>query len=290
MATLPDGGVAITCLAWSPDGALLAGGAQTGDVLLWDGQGSLVQILPGADPVFSLAWSPDGNVLATGAIHFPAPAPSGLVPLPGVVRLWGRDGTLERTLATESTGGKFLNLGWSADASMLAAGASDYVVWRRDGTRLGVPRTGGTPAWAMAWSPDGRSLALGDENGVLEIVTPEGTTSAARSFAGGVDLVTYSPDGTALAIGHGSTVSVVSASDPRTSLWSVATISSYAAWSVDGSLLVSTADGLSSIGAGGALTLTLAACPGQLTAFLGDGAIVVAATGTGWLCGWRPGP
>jgi WD40 repeat protein len=290
LATLADGGAAVTCLAWSPDGSLLAGASRAGDVRLWERHGQLVRILHGTDPVFSLAWSPDGAVLATGAIHFPAPTATGLAPLPGVIRLWGRDGSLNRTLGTESTGGKFLNLAWSPDGSMLAAGASDYKVWRADGTQVGVPRTGGTPAWAMAWSPDGSALAMGDESGGLQIVAPDGTAQSLSFFDGDVMAVSYSPDGASLAVGHDSRVSVVKATDGRTVLWSVAAVAAYTIWSIDGrKLLISAAEGLALVGAGGAPSSTLTGCPGDVSAFSWDGAVVVAATDTGWLCGW-PSP
>ena len=258
--------------------------------MLWDRHGQLVRILHGTDPVFSLAWSPDGAVLATGAIHFPAPTATGLAPLPGVVRLWGRDGSLNRTLGTESTGGKFLNLAWSPDGSMLAAGAGDYNVWRADGTQVGVLRTGGTPAWAMAWSPDGRALAIGDESGILQIVAPDGTTRSVSAFEGDVNAVSYSPDGASLAVGHGSIVSVVKATDGRTALWSVAAVAAYTIWSIDGrKLLISAADGLTLVGAGGAPSSTLTGCPGDVSAFSWGGAAVVAVTDAGWLCSW-PSP
>jgi WD40 repeat protein len=288
LAILTDGGAAVSCLAWSPDSLLLAGASRAGDVRLWDPKGRLVRTLPGTDPVFSLAWSPDGEVLATGAIHFPAPTATGLVPLPGVIRLWSPGGSLNRTLGTESTGGKFLNLAWSPDGSMLAAGASDYKVWRADGRQVGVPRTGGTPAWAMAWSPDGRALAIGDESGVLQIVAPDGTTRSQSSFEGDVNAVSYAPDGASLAVGHNSMVSVVRASDGRTALWSVAAVAAYTIWSIGGrELLISAGGGLTLVGVGGAPSSTLTGCPGNVSAFSWDGAVVVAATDTGRLCSWR---
>ena len=290
VATLSDGAAA-TCLAWSPDGSLLAGSYRAGDVRLWDRTGQLVRTLHGADPIFSLAWSPDGKVLATGGVHFPAPTAAGAPPIPGVVRLWSREGNLDRTLGTQMTGGKFLNLAWSPDGSMLAAGAVDYTVWRADGIQVGVPRTGGSPAWAMAWSPDGRTLAIGDENGILQIGAPDGTTQSYSTFTGGVDAVRYSPDGVSLAVGHGSNVSVVNAADGRTILWSTAALAAYALWSADGrEVLISAADGLALVGPGGTPAATLSGCPGVVRAFSWDGAVVVAATDSGWLCGWLVTP
>jgi WD40 repeat protein len=290
VAPLPDGGAAVACLAWSPDGSILAGASRAGEVRLWDRHGHLIRILSGTDPIFSLAWSPDGVVLATGAIHFPAPTATGAAPLPGVIRLWGRDGSLNRTLGTQFTGGKFLNLAWSPDGSMLAAGAGDYKVWRADGTEVGVPRTTGAPAWAMDWSPDSRALAIGDESGILQIVQPDGTTRALSSFDSDVNALSYSPDGTSLAVGHGSLVSVVKATDGRTALWSVGAVAAYTIWSVEGrELLISAAGGLALVGAGGAASSTLSGCPGAISAFSWGGSAVVATTDAGWLCSW-PAP
>jgi hypothetical protein len=52
-------------------------------------------------------------------------------------------------------------------------------------------------------------------------------------------------------------------------------------------LLISEGGGLSLVGVGGAPSSTLTGCPGNVSAFSWDGAVVVAATDTGWLCSWR---
>jgi WD40 repeat protein len=61
---------AMVSLAWSPDGARVAGGQNDGDVLIWQEAGSkLIHTLkePGGPPdVTALAWSPNGQVLAAG--------------------------------------------------------------------------------------------------------------------------------------------------------------------------------------------------------------------------------
>jgi WD40 repeat protein len=142
----------------------------------------------------------------------------------------------------------------------------------------------------MAWSPDSRVLALGDESGGLQIVEPGGTTMSRSSFDGDVNAVSYSPDGASLAVGHDSMVSVVKATDGRTALWSVAAVAAHTIWSIDGrKLLISAADGLTLVGAGGSPPSTLTGCSGNVSAFSWDGAVVVAATDAGWLCSW-PSP
>jgi WD40 repeat protein len=58
-----------TGLAYSPDGAILAGGGLDGTVWLWDGRsGALLQTLTGHENmVVGLAFAPDGSRLATAS-------------------------------------------------------------------------------------------------------------------------------------------------------------------------------------------------------------------------------
>jgi WD40 repeat protein len=293
VATLVGHRAPVTCLAWSPDGQLVASGSRDGSVRLWDRSGRLVRTLAGNDPVVSLAWSPDGAILAVGAIHFPGPSATGLATLPGVVSLWRPDGNLLHTLGTQLTGGKFLNLAWSPDGSLLAAGASDYHTWRADGQQVGVPRLGGTPAWAMAWSPNSRSIAIGDESGGLDVVAPDGTVSAHASFASDVNALRFSPDGAWLAVGQKGLVSFVRPADPGSFVWSATVTDQGAAvWSPDGrTVIVATTDGLSMFSAQGSPVAIFTGCPGTPTAFGWTGSVIAATTDQGRVCAWlAPSP
>ncbi len=59
----------VTCLAWSPDGKLLAGGSQYSDLILWDGAAGRLVRRPASPPssLSCLAFSPDGSTLVGGS-------------------------------------------------------------------------------------------------------------------------------------------------------------------------------------------------------------------------------
>ncbi len=282
------GSAPTTCLAWSPDGAILAAGGRDGRVRLWDRAGRLLHTLAGPDPVLGLAWSPDGQVLAVATVR--VAGVTGPVVLPGTVRLWRADGTLQRTLATQlGTGGKFLDVAWSPDGSLIAAGAVDYYVWRADGMPAGTLRAGSPPAWAMAWSPDGTTIAIGDENGELDIVTPSGAAVASRSLAGDVNALSYSPDGAWLAIGQSARVSLVRPADISHVVWfTTPADEGSAVWSPDGrSVAIGATDGIAAYTADGVPEAMLAGCRGTPSAFSWSASLVAAVTDQGRLCAWH---
>jgi WD40 repeat protein len=183
----------VTDLGWSPDGKTLASSSVDGTIRLWNRDGTLRQALNGkVGRVFALAWSPDGQVLATGSIvTFTNPT----------VQLWNPAGQILKTLSTSFSGGKFYNLAWSPDGRYLLGGATDYKLWRADGEQVFWLQACShcTPAWAVAWSPDSRLWAVGDESGYVDIYSITGAKIANLQDSGGVNSLAWSPDGTLLA-------------------------------------------------------------------------------------------
>jgi WD40 repeat protein/predicted Ser/Thr protein kinase len=146
-------GGSINGVAWSSDGTALASASADGTARVWDvAAGRLRQTLRGHDgPVEAVAWSPDGTRLATGGRDL-------------TVRLWQADsGKPLATLTGHTT--PIMTLSWSADGKLASGGEGHgAIVWDLDSGKPLYPTLlpEGTNWPRPAWSPDGRTLAVGD--------------------------------------------------------------------------------------------------------------------------------
>jgi WD40 repeat protein len=189
----------VTCVAYRPDGGLLATGSYDRTVRLWDlTTRQPVRTLEGhAQAVWGLAWSPDGKRLASAAGH-PSQRST-----PAEIKLWDAETGKElRTLP--SPGGGVYGLAWSPDASRLASAGFDKAVhlWDPDsGKEVRILQGHTQELWAVAFSPDGKRLASAGFDATLRIwdtATGKEVVTAV-GHAGPVWSVAYSPDGKFLA-------------------------------------------------------------------------------------------
>jgi WD40 repeat protein len=191
----------VTSLTQTPDGKSILSSSLDGSVRVWDQQGKSHVLVQRDHELFAVAVSPDGKQAAT----------CGYATTIDVID--AQSGTKVWTSSIPS--GWCLALAFSPDGGTLAAGASPdaYLFDASNGKLLRTIKN----KWStntVAWTPDGRAVALGSFD--VTLINPgDGTT--VRTIKGdheSIRALAFSRDGTLIAEGgFGAAIHVVNASN-----------------------------------------------------------------------------
>jgi WD40 repeat protein len=289
---------AVTALVYSADGGRLVAGDSSGRIIGWSittwRHGAGAQLSAG---ISALAFSPGNSVFTATTVN-------------GGAFMWYPATGQTQQLASGTN--PALALAWSPDGRYFAMAASDGSVLLQNlltghdarltegyASSKGGDTTFAQPVNAIAFSPDGRTLAAGNAAGGVQLFdTATGRrvrTLVSMVGGNGVKSLAFSPDGKTLAVaGYSDDIRLLDVAAPgRTAVLSEASPVNTVAFSKSGELAAGTAGG--TIGIWDAATRTKIATYGEgepvnVVTFSPDGRTLAAADDGGRVAVWDASP
>lgn len=232
------------CLALSRDGKLIATGSHSAQLATTEWATGKTQVLlkteeDGENYIYSVAFSPNGKLLASGGVEGTAKE--------GLIRLWDvSTGSLAGVLRGHRDAVR--SLAFSPDGETLASGSDDKMIILWDiveRVRMAALVGHSKSVQSVAFSPCGNALVSGGADKTVKLwdiaPTKEEMTISGVSSSRGVGDLSFSADGTMLAVGDG----IRKLADPEVGLLS-ASLKNYSG----GNIIFGPKDGLVAIARG----------------------------------------
>ncbi|HLI89497.1 MAG TPA: EsaB/YukD family protein [Ktedonobacteraceae bacterium] len=184
----------VRAVKWSPDGMLLASGADDAHLFIWSAGGNVRLDIPHGASVQALAWAPDGRRVVSGSGH--------------QVAFFDVQTGQMLARSTHRHTGTVTSLAWTPhNAMQVVSGAADRlaIIWN---TTDYLPQTIFTRHTAaiesVSWSADGQAVASSSLGGVVRVWNAaSGLELHGLYYDGGISLRTlaFAPSGVRLAVG-----------------------------------------------------------------------------------------